>query len=123
MSKLTTIYRLENYNGKGPYSASQGMIYQLTPHLDPDVMLPMLNISKEEFKSVTDKGCVFGWLTKELMKAFFKDKEKASTLASKMKMKISVYHVSDFLEFPDGQVLFVRPKEKIERISVRDFLK
>lgn len=122
MSKLTTIYRLENYKGKGPFSASQGMVYQLTPHRDPEDMLALINISKEDFESVTDKGCLFGWKTKELMIAFFKNKEKASILASRMKTKISVYNVADFLEFPDGQVLFARPEEEPKRISVRDFL-
>lgn len=120
---MKKIYRLENYRGKGPFSGSQRMALQLTQHRDPEDMLALINISKEEFESATDKGCIFGWKTKELMKAFFRNKEKASIVASIMKMKISVYTISDFLEFPDGQVLFARPEENPERISLRDFLK
>ena len=116
------VYRLENYKGKGPFSGSQGMALQLISHKDPTTMLEDIGLSVNEFESVTDKGVIFGWRSAELMRKFFRNSEKASCRASEMKFKITEYEVDSAIEFPDGQVLFVRPDSFIRKISVRDFL-
>ena len=79
-------------------------------------------MTKEEFENLTTKGAVFGWKTKNHMKGFFRNTEKACVLASQMKMKISTYSVESLIEFPDGQVLFFKPDKPKERLSLKSFL-
>lgn len=119
---MSNIYRLENYKGKGPFSGSQGIVLQLTPHKDPESMLPLKGIGKEEFEKATTEGAIFGWRDEELMRKFFKNADKSSKLASRLKMKISVYDVDNYVEFPDGQVMFNRPDKIKERIPLKQFL-
>ena len=116
------IYRLENYKGLGPFSASQNMVKYLISHNDPETMLESVGLSAEEFQRVTDFGLLFGWSTREFMKNFFRNPEKAIKKASDMKMKISVYEEDNYFLFEDGQVMFLKTTEPIERISLRDFL-
>lgn len=116
------IYRLENYKGSGPFSASQNMVQHLVRHNDPETMLGSVGLTPEEFERVTDFGMLFGWSTRELMKNFFRNPERAIKKASDMKMKISVYEEDNYFLFEDGQVMFLKTKEPIERISLREFL-
>lgn len=119
------IYRLENHKGSGPFSASQGMAYELVSHADPDTprMLSSAGINKETFDKITGDGAVFGWSTVTQMQEFFRSPFRASSRASEMKMKVSVYQSDIHFQFVDGQVLFWREHaEMLERISVRSFL-
>ena len=118
------IYRLENHKGNGPFSASQGMVYELVSHADPDTprMLDSAGIDKETFDKITGDGAVFGWSTVSQMQEFFRNPSRASLRASEMKMKVSVYQSDIHFQFVDGQLLFWREHaDLIDRVSLRDF--
>lgn len=118
------IYRLENHKGNGPFSASQGMAYELVSHADPDTprMLDSAGIDKETFDKITGGGAVFGWSTLSQMQEFFRNPSRASLRASEMKMKVSVYQSDIHFQFVDGQLLFWREHaDLIDRVSLRDF--
>lgn len=116
------VYRLENYKGKGPFSASQGMVNYLKPHKDPESMLDSACLTPEEFDFVTNNGLVFGWKSKELMLNFFKNKESSIKRACEMKMKISEYESSTYFIFEDGQILSTcYKKDLLNKWSLKDF--
>lgn len=119
--KKRTVYRLENYRGKGPFSGSKRMAECLITHSDPCDLLDLMIITAAEFDSLTNKGAIFGWDSAEGMIRFFRDKPRSQRVASEMKMKISIYEVKYALDFPDGQVIFVRPETPPVKVSLKQF--
>ena len=117
------IYRLENYKGNGPFHASQGMVKELVSHFDPteEKMLKSVGLSIEGFEHCTGKGMLFGWGSIEDMQRFFRNHERSVKTASKMKFKISVYESNTYFKFFDGQILFLKESNPIDRIKLRDF--
>lgn len=116
------IYRLENCKGYGPFHASQGMALELVSHYDPteDKMLKSVGLSRDEFDRVTNLGMVFGWSSAKEMKKFFRLPSRAISKASRMKFKISVYESKTFFKFLDGQIMFHKEGDALERFSLSD---
>lgn len=116
------IYRLENAKGKGPFNVKPGMDRCLSHHLTPYSMNASVGLTYSELDSLLmNKKLAFGWKTKKQMKDFFPRKREAITVAQEMGFKISVYDAVAVLIFPDGQILFRKPKEKPITVSLEEF--
>lgn len=116
------IYRLENAKGKGPFNVKSGMDACLRHHPTPYCMNSSVGITNRDLTLLLmNKKLAFGWKTKKQMKDFFPRKREAITVAQKMRFRISVYDAVAVLVFPDGQILFHRPKEKPITFSLEEF--
>ena len=99
------VYRLEDEDGRGPFSGSQDVIHLLTEHHDPEKMLKQAGLNRKAFNRLCTAGWKFGRATRQLADEFFVSKEgrkQAKTRGFDFVEK----RAKKYVVFPDGQVLF-----------------
>lgn len=100
------IYRLENQLGIGPFTGNS-IIQGIKRHNAPEDMIDEMGMSKASLKRLYKEGYIFGWNSLEKFNNFFN--KKGFDEAKSLGFKLTIYERdSNIIEFPDGQIMFLR---------------
>lgn len=117
---MELVYRLENVNGKGPFSGNSCISDFIIDHNEPFEI--QYRISEEDWNTFEDAmqhGWVFGWESDTLFDKFIRP--GYSDAVALKGFSLYVYEVEHFIKFPDGQVVFEKETSRLKFTrSVKD---
>src|SRR5574343_163372 len=98
------VFRLEKIDQSGPFSGEQEIVLLLSPHRDPIDMIAGIGVSKTKFRRLSKSGWLFAWKSRDHALKFTKQGSNSAIYAAGFMWYR--YTVTDYVEFPDGQVMF-----------------
>lgn len=100
------VYRLEDAQGRGPFSGEQVCVPHLQPHFDPEDLVAWMGLPQDALKALTTAHFVFGWRSQRHYRAFFQPRGQAA--CRDLGFTLVTYYPTLRWDLPDGQVLFAR---------------